>query len=126
MTHPNQIQGVKAKLWAREPGKKASHVDRNGGNSPDPDKEMGGVPVILDGVVSPSIVEQPCYLGPLTPQTGVGLNDDVILLGGERTVVDFGGELVEPTEPTRFSSSALDGLADFSPIFAAMVMYQPR
>ncbi|KAL8154043.1 LOW QUALITY PROTEIN: hypothetical protein V2J09_011803 [Rumex salicifolius] len=86
----------------------------------------GRVPVVLDGVVSPSTFEYLCNAGPPIPEFGVGLNDDVILLGGKRTVVDFWGELVEPTEPTRFSSSAMDGLADLSPIFAAMLPYQPH
>ena len=71
--------------------------------------------MVFDSVISPA-GEEPGDGGPFIAVQSLSVNDRLVFLGGEGSMLDLRRELVEPPEPTGLSRAAGNGFADQGPV----------
>lgn len=77
--------------------------------------------MVFDSVVGATI-KKTSNGGPLVTKSRVSLDNSIIFIRSEGTVLDFRGKLITPPKTTGFTRSTRDRLANKRPIPRAVVM----
>lgn len=81
--------------------------------------------MVFNGVIG-TAGQEACNGGPLVAVDGVSLDDESILGGRKRAVLDGGAKLIAPSEPARLAGTAWNTEANEGPISRAVLLHQPH